>query len=182
VSELRSAAAALARPVAKPPRRRKWLTRRRVAIALVVDLIVGTVSWHYLTASHPTAIAAAVESTANDAAHNNWTGVYGKLCSSDRDQTSESQFAEFGQAALLHIGELNHVTVTQVTPVSVPVGPLHWPAAEVSGDLVPVIGAPSPYTVAVIRSISGWQVCLSAGGYSSTALGVSVPLDGASPP
>jgi hypothetical protein len=171
----------LARPVAKPPRRRRWLTKRRVALALVVDLVIGTVAWHYLTATHPSAIAAAVESTANDAAHNNWTGVYDKLCSSDRDQTSEAEFGEVGRVAMLRIGELNHVTVTTVDPISVPVGPLQWPAAQVSGDLVPVIGVPSPYTVTVIRSLTGWQVCLSAGGYSSTALGVSVPLDGSAP-
>jgi hypothetical protein len=46
---------------------------------------------------------------------------------------------------------------------------------------MPWFGVPSPYSVTAIRSITGWQVCLSAGGYSSTALHVSVPLDGSGP-
>jgi hypothetical protein len=167
------------RPPPAPRKRRHWLTKRRIALALIVDLVVGTIAWHYVTATHPGAAAAAVEATASDAAHNDWAGVYDSLCSSDRAQFSEAGLAQGGEAALPQLGGLNHVTVTSTEPVSVPVGPLHWPAVQVFGDLVPRFGVPSPYSVTAIRSITGWQVCLTAGGYSSTALHVSVPLDGA---
>jgi hypothetical protein len=175
-STLRQAAQNLARPVSAPPRRHRWLSKRRIAIFLAVDLVVGSVAWHYLTESHPSAVAAAVESTAKDAAQNDWTGVYSHLCSTDRAQMSESSLAQEGQGALLAIGGLNHVTVTNVTSTHVALGPIHVPAATVAGELVPEIGQPSPYTVTVVREVGGWKMCLSAGGYSSAALGVSVPL------
>jgi hypothetical protein len=143
---------------------------------LTVDLVVGSIAWHYLTESHPSAVAAAVEGTAKDAAHGNWTAVYNRLCSSDRAQMSESDLASSGQAALLQLGGLNHVTVTGVTDTHVSLGPIHVPAATASGQLVPEFGTPSAYTVTVVREVGGWKVCLSAGGYSSTALGVNVPL------
>jgi hypothetical protein len=173
---LRQAAQNLARPVQTPKPRRRWFTKRRIAISLVFDLVIGSVAWHYLTESHPSAVAAAVEGTAKDAAHGDWTGVYSRLCSSDRAQMSESDLAEAGQGALLSLGELNHVTVTHVTSTDVALGPIHVPAATAAGQLVPVVGTPSPYTVTVVRELGGWKVCLSAGGYSSTALGVNVPL------
>jgi hypothetical protein len=178
VADLRNAAASLARSKAAAPRpaRRPWLTKRWVAVFLAVDLVAGTVAWHYLTATHATAAAAAVEGTASDAAHKNWTGVYNRLCSSDRSQITEANLAGVGRAALLQIGGLEHATVTGVTPVTLPVGPIHWPAEQVSGNLERAIGAPSPYTVTVIRELGSWKVCLSAGGYSSSALGVKAPL------
>jgi hypothetical protein len=173
---LHQAAHNLARPVQAPNKHRRWFTKRRVAIALTFDIVVGSIAWHYLTESHPSAVAAAVEGTAKDAAHNDWPGVYSRLCSSDRAQMSENDLAQAGQGALLALGELNHVTVTQVTSTHVALGPIHVPAATASGQLVPVVGTPSPYTVTVVREVGGWKVCLSAGGYSSAALGVNVPL------
>jgi hypothetical protein len=143
---------------------------------LVVDLVVGSILWHYLTEAHPSAVAAAVDSTAKDAAHNDWAGVYSHLCSTDRAQMSESSLAQQGEGALLAIGGLNHVTVTNVTSTHVSLGPLHVPAATAAGELVPEIGTPSSYTVTVVRELGGWKMCLSAGGYSSTALGVKVPF------
>jgi hypothetical protein len=119
-----------------------------------------------------------VERTANDAAHGDWQGVHGDLCSSDRAQLTEPAFALAGHLALLRLGELDHVTVTSVRAVDVSVGPLHWPAAEAAGMIVPVIGAPSAYTLTVVRELGGWRPCLSAGGYSSAQLGVDVPLGG----
>jgi hypothetical protein len=175
-TDLHAAARALAHPVTAPPQRHRWFTKRRIAIMLVVDLVIGSVAWHYLTESHPTAVAAAVESVGKDAAHNDWAAVYSQLCSSDRAQIAESDLAGAGQGALLTLGGLNHLTVTHVTPTHVSIGPLHVPAATAAGELVPRIGPPSPYTVTVVRELGGWKVCLSAGGYSSTALGVNVPL------
>jgi hypothetical protein len=46
----------------------------------------------------------------------------------------------------------------------------------VAGQLVPVVGAPSAFTVVVVHELGGWRMCLSAGGYSSTAMGVDVPV------
>jgi hypothetical protein len=180
--QLRDAANALVRPSRPAPKRRRWFTKRRIAIMLVVDLVVGSVAWHYLTEAHPSAVAAAIEATAHDAAHGDWNAAYGRLCSSDRAQTSEASFAQAGQAALLQLGGLNHVTVTSVTSTNVALGPIHVPAATASGQLVPELGTPSAYTVTVVRELGGWKVCLSAGGYSSAALDVNVPLGAGSSP
>jgi hypothetical protein len=147
-------------------------------LLLAADLTLGTVGWHYLTRSHPAAEAAAVIVTAEAAAHNDWSGVYDDLCSSDHTQLSESELQTAGRGALLSTGGLDHVTVTSVHSVSLPVGPIHWPAAQVSGQLFPVVGTPSTYTVTVVREIGGWRMCLSAGGYSSSAMNVDVPLGG----
>jgi hypothetical protein len=147
-------------------------------LLLVVDLTLGTVAVHYLTRSHPAAEAAAVVAAADAAAHNDWNGVYDDLCSSDRSQLSEGELQAAGRGALLSIGGLDHVTVSSVKSVTLPVGPIHWPAAQVSGQLIPVVGAPSDFTVTVVREIGGWRMCLSAGGYSSTAMNVAVPLGG----
>jgi hypothetical protein len=175
-TDLHQAARDLAHPPSTAPKRRRWFTKRRVAVVLAVDLVVGSVAWHYLTESPPSAVAAAVEATASDAAHNDWSGVYRRLCSSDRDQISQSALTQAGQLALFQLGGLNHVTVTKVTTAHVALGPIQLPAATAAGQLVPRLGAPSPYTVTVVRELGGWKVCLSAGGYSSAALGVSVPL------
>jgi hypothetical protein len=49
------------------------------------------------------------------------------------------------------------------------------PAAQVTGELIPVTGAPSPYTVVAVHEIpGGWRVCMSAGGFSM--LGYTQPL------
>jgi hypothetical protein len=180
IDELRRAAAALGRHPHKPRRRRwpHWLTRKRIVLLLVADLTLGTLAVHYLTRSHPAAEAAAVTATAQAAADNDWNAVYGDLCSSDRSQLSEAELQAAGRGALLSIGGLDHVTVSSVKSVSLPVGPIHWPAAQVSGQLVPVVGAPSDYTVTVVREVGGWRMCLSAGGYRSTAMNVDVPLGG----
>jgi len=178
ILELQRAAAGL-RPHTPPVRRHRWprwLTKRRLAAILVVDLVVGSVAWHYLTEPHPTAVARAVESVGRDAAHNNWSAVYAALCSSDRAQFAPSDISTAGEGAMLQLGGLNHLTVTRVVSTHVSLGPIPLPAAEVYGQLVPRIGAASAYSVAVVEEASGWHVCLSAGGYSSAALGINVPL------
>lgn len=146
---------------------------------LVADLVLGSVGWHYLTKPHTGAVAAALEQTATDAGHNNWTAVYRELCRDDQAQISESDLAGEGHAALLSIGVLRRVTVASVRNVSQSVGPLDIPnAAQASGELIPVLGQPSAFTVTLVRELGGWHVCLSAGGYSSAALGASQPLGG----
>lgn len=178
VDQIRQAAAFLT-PYQPPVRKRRWpswLTARRLVVLVIASLILGSIGWHYLTKPHPKAAAAAVIDTASAAAHNNWTSVYDHLCSSDQSQISEADLASAAHGALLSIGELDHVTVTSVKSVTLPVGVVHWPASQVSGELVPVVGQPSSYTVTVVRQVGGWRVCLSAGGYSSSAIGVDVPL------
>jgi hypothetical protein len=179
VDRIRQAAAYL-RPYQPPPPRKqrwpKWLTFKRTIALAVAVLILASVGWHYLTASNPKAATGAVVATADAASHNDWPSVYGHLCSSGQRQISETQLHDAGRAALLSIGELDHVTVTSVRPVHLTVGVLHWPAEQVSGELVPVIGRPSAYSVTVIQERGAWRPCLSAGGYSSSAMGVNVPL------
>jgi hypothetical protein len=178
VDRIRQAAAYLT-PYQPPVRKRrwpKWLTAKRLALILVADLIVANVAWHYLTKPHPGQAAGAVIAIGDAAAHNNWSAVYDRLCSSDRKQLDEAALSQAGRGALLSIGALDHVTVSSVRPVTLSVGVLHWPAETVSGQLVPVVGRPSDFTVTVIHEVGGWRVCLSAGGYSSQAMGVDVPL------
>lgn len=117
-----------------------------------------------------------MEKTASDAAHNNWSAVYNSRCSDDRSQTDEPDLAAAGKGEMLALGELDNVTVTSVRTVNQSLGPIHLAAAQVSGQLVPVIGRPSAYTMVLVHELSGRHVCLSAGGYSSTALQVSAPI------
>jgi hypothetical protein len=175
-------AAAVLKPYEPPKRRRRWprwLTAKRLALILVADLVLGSIGWHYLTKPHPGAVTAALQRTAADASHNRWDAVYRELCRNDQAQLSETDLATAGRAALLQLGELRGVTVTSVHNVNQSLGPLDIPnAAQVSGRLVPVIGQPSAFTITLVRELGGWHVCLSAGGYSSAAMGVSQPLGG----
>jgi hypothetical protein len=154
-----------------------------VGIVLAFAVAITSVSLHYLTQSHPSAVASAVEGTAKAAAHGDWSTVYGRLCSADRRHLSEASLADAGQGALLELGGIDHVTVTYVRFVHVSIGTIPVPAAQASGELVPVVGPPTAFTVTTVEQIGGWHVCLSAGGYSSAALGVQVPLgsSGSSP-
>ncbi|MBV9872946.1 MAG: hypothetical protein JO214_20215 [Frankiaceae bacterium] len=179
VDRIRQAAAYL-KPYEPPKRRRSWwpkqLTVKRTALLAVTLLIGGNVGWHYLTKDDPKAARGAVINTANAASHNDWSAVYERLCTSDQRQFTETELHDAGRVALLSIGELDHVTVSAVKPVKLTVGVMRWPAEQVSGQLVPVIGQPSDYTVTVIQERGTWKMCLSAGGYSSTAMHVNVPL------
>jgi len=178
-AQLQFAAAAL-KPYEPPRRRRRWprwLTAKRLALILVADLIVGDIGWHYLTKSHSGAVETALQQVAHDASTNNWDAVYGELCRNDQSQIPEQDLASAGHLALAQIGELRGITVTRVRNVSQALGPLDLPnGAQVSGELVPVIGHPSSFTVTMVRELGGWHVCLSAGGYSSAAMGISQPL------
>lgn len=181
IAELKLAAAAL-RPYEPPKRKRwwpRWLTAKRLAIFLAADLILGSIAWHAIDnwlGPHAGRVTAAMEKVAAAASHNDWAAVYGDLCQSDQAQMDEATLASAGRAELIALGELDHVTVTSVTTVHQSIGPIALPAAQVSGQLVPVIGKPSTYTMVLVHELSGWHVCLSAGGYSSSALQVSAPL------
>lgn len=172
-------------PQKKAPKHNPWWKRwlkwwfkrpKRLALFLVADLVLGSIGWHYLFGPNPGAVAKAMESIGSAASHNDWSKVYSDLCANDRAQISESDLEGSGRAAMASIGFLDHVTVTSVRTVHQSLGPISLPAAQVSGMLVPVVGTPSAYTMTLVHELSGWHVCFSAGGYSSTALNVSAPL------
>lgn len=170
-------------PKQRPPKKRhwwwpRWMTWKRAIALVVLDIILGNVAWHYLTRTSPGAVRKALETTMNDAAHNDWSGVYDSLCRNDKAQISESELASAGRGALAQIGFLRKATVESVTAVHQSLGPISVPAAaQVSGQWIPVIGEPSSYTVVLVHEVpGGWHVCLSAGGFSSSALGYSEPI------
>jgi hypothetical protein len=68
-----------------------------------------------------------------------------------------------------------HITSAHAVRVQL-VGPIPLPAEQVSGQLVPRLGAPVDFHVTTVREVTGWTVCLSVGGYGSPDLGVDVPL------
>jgi hypothetical protein len=181
VDRIRQAAAYLEpyQPTRRKRRWPRWLTGKRLALILVADLVLGSVAWHYLTKPDPGAAAAAVQTVASAAAQGNWTSVYDNLCDSDQRRFVAGELQEAGGGALQAIGGLDHVTVTSVKSVTLPIlGALHLPAAQVSGEIVPVVGQPSAYKVTAVRDVSGWRMCLSAGGFSSDAMSIDVPLGG----
>jgi hypothetical protein len=162
------------KPYQKPVKKRrfhwpKWLTWKRTVALVIVDLIAAHYAWHYVFQANPGAAKGALLRTMSDASHHDWSGVYDSLCRSDRAQINESDLAAAGDAALAQLGlGLDHATVTSVTPVKQSLGPLVEPqAALVAGELYPVTGTPSPYTVVVVHEIpDGWKVCMSAGHFS----------------
>jgi hypothetical protein len=171
-------------PKHKPPKRKHWWQRylswwlkrpKRLALFLVADLILGHFAWHYLFAANPGAAKGAINTTMSDVAHHNWTGVYSSLCQDDRAQVDEGDLATAGSAALEQLGGgLARWTESSVTTVHQSLGPVNLPAVQVAGQLFPVVGTASPYTVVVVHELTGWHVCMSAGGFSM--LGYTEPL------
>jgi hypothetical protein len=175
-------------PKPKPVKKRpfhwpKWLTWKRTVALVVVDLILASIGWHYLFTANPGAAKGAFFKTISAVEHRDWSAVYDSLCRSDRAQINESDLALEGNLALEQLGPagLDHATVTSVTPVSQSLGPLVEPqAAQLAGELYPVVGQPSPYKIVVVHEIpDGWRVCMSAGGFSM--LGYTAPLGAFTP-
>lgn len=172
-------------PKKREPKHKSWWKKwfgwwfkhpKLLAVFVIADLILGNIGWHYLTRSNPGAAKGAVNATLSDVAHHNWSGVYDSLCRDDRAQIDEADMAVAGNAALAQLGlGLARWTETTATTVHQQLGPVNLPAVQVSGDLFPVTGPPSPYTVVVVHEVTGgWQVCMSAGGFSM--LGYTEPL------
>lgn len=172
-------------PKPKEPKRKHWWQRylswwlkrpKRLALFLVADLILAHFAWGYLTTAHPGAAKGAVNTTLSDVSHRNWTGVYSSLCQDDRDQIDEADLAAAGDAALQQFGlGLARWTETSAVTVHESLGPVNLPAVQVSGELYPVTGTPSPYTVVAIHELTGgWRVCMTAGGFKM--LGYTQPL------
>jgi hypothetical protein len=167
-------------PKKKEPKKRrfrwpKWLTWKRTVALLIVDLILGHFLWGYIFRSNPGAAKQAVNTTLSDVAHHDWNGVYDSLCQDDRAQIVEGDLATAGDGALLQLGGgLARWTETSVATVHQSLGPINLPASQITGDLYPVVGQPSSYTVVVVHELNGWHVCMSAGGFSM--LGYTQPL------
>jgi hypothetical protein len=155
----------------------KWLTWKRTVALLIVELILAHFAWNWLMTVNQDAVTKAIKHTMSDAAHHNWSGVYGSLCKADRAQVDEADLATAGNAALAQLGfGLDHATVTSINKVDQSIGPIGTAdAAQVHGELVPVAGDPQPYSVVLVHEIpGGWKVCMSAGGFSM--LGYTEPL------
>jgi hypothetical protein len=172
-------------PKKKPPKRTRWWQRylkwwlkrpKRLALFLVADLIIGSIGWHYLFAASPGAAKGALNTTLSDLSHRNWSGVYASLCRDDRAQVNESDLAAEGDVALEQLGlGLDRWTEASSKTVHQSLGPVNLPAVQISGELFPLTGTPSPYTVVVVHEVpGGWHVCMSAGGFSM--LGYTEPL------
>jgi hypothetical protein len=162
------------KPYQKPVKKRRfkwprWLTWRRTVVLVIVDIILANLAWHYVFQANPGAAKGALLTAMSDASHHDWNAVYNSLCRSDRAQVSEPDLATAGDAALAQLGlGLDHATVTSVTPVKQSLGPIDEPqAALVVGQLYPVTGQPSPYSIVVVHEIpGGWKLCMSAGHFS----------------
>ncbi|HVS68872.1 MAG TPA: hypothetical protein VHE56_09995, partial [Mycobacteriales bacterium] len=154
----------------------RWLTWKRTVALLMVDIIVGPILWHHFLAPSPGAAKGAVNHTLTALEHHDWQGVYDSLCRSDREQIDESDLAAAGNIAIAQLGAgLARWTMTSTRTLQQSVGPLNLPAEQVAGQLFPVAGDPSNYTVVVVDEVpSGWHVCMSAGGFSM--LGYTEPL------
>jgi hypothetical protein len=167
-------------PKQKPPKKRhwwwpKWMTWKRAVALVIVDLILGHLLWGYVFKANPGAAQRAVNSTISDVAHHNWQGAYDSLCRDDQAQIDESDMAAAGSAALEQFGlGIARWTITSARTVHQSLGPVKLPAVQVGGQLYPVTGEPSAYTVVVVHELNGWHVCMSAGGFSM--LGYTEPL------
>ncbi|HWC35865.1 MAG TPA: hypothetical protein VG650_13695 [Mycobacteriales bacterium] len=153
----------------------KWLTWKRLVALLVLDLVLGHYAWNYIFAASPGAARGAVDRTLTDLSHHDWNGVYNSLCRDDRAQIDESDLAAAGTAALAQFGlGLARWTESSTRTVHQSLGPVNLPAVQVSGQVFPVTGGPSSYTVVAVHELSGWHVCMSAGGFSM--FGYTEPL------
>lgn len=142
---------------------------------MVLDVTVAVVAWHVLTAPGPSPQRAVTRAAAL-AESGEFAQLYSSLCPADRQRFSEAELSTAGRTALLALGGVSGVRITRVVPVPGPgLGVLRLAARRVFGELVPVVGAPSAFSVTVLDDPGGWQVCLSLGGYSSARLGIDVP-------
>jgi hypothetical protein len=172
-------------PKQKPVKKRrwpKWLTWKRTVALIIVDLIAAHYLWGWLMTVNEDAVTKALNSAMSKVAHKDWQGVYDSLCRSDRAQVTLPDLAAAGPIALATLGPtgLDHATITSITKVDQSLGPIDTPdAAQVHGQLIPVVGQPRDYSVVLVHEIpGGWKVCMSAGGFDM--FGYTEPLGSAS--
>ncbi len=156
----------------------RWMTWKRAVALLLVDLILGNVLWHHLFAANPGAAKGAVNTTLTAVQHHDWPAVYSSLCQQDRANIDEADLASAGDAALAQfgIGGLARWTETSTQTFHQSLGPINLPEVQVQGELFPAAGQSSPYKVVAVHELTGWHVCMSAGGFEM--LGYSQPLGG----
>lgn len=163
-------------PIPSQRRRTRRPSWRLLAVFAAVDLVVGSVVWR-LVSSHQDSPVKAVTRVADLAGRGDWAGVYGHLCSADRRHFGAADVAAGGSASLQMVHGLAGVRITETRMVTVHLlGPLSLPAQQVSGRLVPPFGPTFDFHVTTVREVTGWKLCLSVGGYGSSAFGVDVPL------
>ena len=169
-----------------PPARRtpRWRRPRTIALFLAGDAVLGVVLVHVI-AGHQDSPGRAVQGTVALAAKGDWAGVWGRLCSADRRQYTAAQVGQAGRLAALTLRGVDHAEITAVTATSLPldlpvVGVVGLPVRQVTGQLIASLGPPSTFRVITVRELGGWRICLSVGGYASSALQVDVPI-GAAP-
>lgn len=159
-----------------PPRRRRRLRPKWIAAILAADVVVGGLLWH-VVGRHQDSPVQAVRTVATLAGRGDWNGVYDHLCSADRQQFSESELASGATEALQVLHGLAGVRISEAHSVRVHlIGPFSLPAEQVSGQLLPPLGAPLQFHATVVRELNGWRLCLAVGGYGAPALGIDVPL------
>lgn len=174
-SQLEAVNAALSAPKPPPPARPWWRRNLRwIAIALVVDVVVGNVLWRVLRDEKSTP-ERAVQQAVKLVADGDWDGLRHALCTPDRARYSTADLAQGGRTANLVLRGVEDIEVEQVTTVpDVSLGPVSLPARRVHGQLIAALGPPAAVWVTVVKEPTAWKVCLSAGGYGLPALGVDV--------
>lgn len=164
-----------------PARRPPWWRRhlRWIVLALVADVVVGTLLFRWLRDEKATPERAVQQAVAR--VHDrDWKGLRDSLCAPDRARYGEAEIAQAGQAALLVLRGVDRFEVARVVtlPDITLLGPVALPARRVEGTVIASLGPPSEAHVTVVHEVTTWRVCLSAGGYGVTALGVDVPAEG----
>jgi len=172
----RAVNATLSAPPPSPVRRPWWRRHLRwLLLALVVDLLVGSLLWRWLRDEQSTP-ERAVQQLAELADGGDWAALRASLCAPDKARYTVDDIARSGRAAVLLLRGVDGFEVSRVVPVpDARLGPVGLPTRRVEGRVVAALGPGSPAHVTVVKEPTAWKVCLSAGGYGLQSLGVDVP-------
>lgn len=161
-----------------PPKRPSWWRRhlRWLVLALVADVVLGTLLFRWLRDEQSTPERAVQEAVAR--VHDrDWQGLRDGLCAPDRARYGEAELAQAGLAALVVLRGVDGFEVDRVVtlPDLTLLGPVALPARRVEGRVIASLGPPSAAHVTVVHEVTAWKVCLSAGGYGLAVLRVDIP-------
>lgn len=160
-----------------PPAQRPWWRRhlRWLVLALVVDVVVGTLLWRWVRDEDSTP-ERAVQQVTELVGDRDWAGLRAALCAPDRARYTVADLATAGQAALLVLRGVDRFEVARVVTVpDAQLGPVGLPTRRVEGRVVAPLGPGSAAHVTVVQEPTAWKVCLSAGGYGLEVMNVDVP-------